>query len=40
MPRSTINAFRETGEITENGQPVLTQKIVARFLSEGHFSAI
>lgn len=37
MPRSTINAFRETGEITENGQPVLTQKMVARFLSEGHF---
>ncbi|MGK9175325.1 PLP-dependent aminotransferase family protein [Yokenella regensburgei] len=37
MPRSTINAFHETGEITENGQPILTQKIVASFLSEGHF---
>lgn len=37
MPHSTISAFRETGEITENGQPVLTQKMVASFLSEGHF---
>lgn len=37
MPRATLDAFRETGEITENGQPVLTQKIVAGFLREGHF---
>lgn len=37
MPRSTISTFRETGEITENGQPVLTQKMVASFLAEGHF---
>lgn len=37
MPRSTLNAFHETGEIIESGQPVLTQKIVASFLNEGHF---
>ncbi|SFE39421.1 GntR family transcriptional regulator / MocR family aminotransferase [Phytobacter palmae] len=37
MPRSTLSAFHETGEITESAQPVLTQKIVASFLSEGYF---
>jgi GntR family transcriptional regulator/MocR family aminotransferase len=31
MPRSTLNAFHETGEIIESAQPVLTQKIVATF---------
>jgi GntR family transcriptional regulator/MocR family aminotransferase len=37
MPRSTLNAFHETGEIIESAQPVLTQKIVTSFLNEGHF---
>ncbi|WP_039058360.1 PLP-dependent aminotransferase family protein [Enterobacter sp. Bisph1] len=37
MPRATLAAFRETAHISESGQPVLTQKIVAAFLSEGHF---
>lgn len=37
MPRATLGAFRETGEITDSGQPVLTQKILAAFLAEGHF---
>ncbi|SLK16174.1 GntR family transcriptional regulator / MocR family aminotransferase [Enterobacter sp. NFR05] len=37
MPRTTLNAFHEAGEITESAQPVLTQKIVANFLAEGHF---
>lgn len=26
MPRTTLNAFHEAGEITESAQPVLTQK--------------
>ncbi|WP_318356870.1 PLP-dependent aminotransferase family protein [Enterobacter sp.] len=37
MPKSTLSAFKETGEITENGQPVMTQKILTAFLAEGHF---
>lgn len=37
MPRATLPQFRDTAEITESGQPVLTQKILAAFLSEGHF---
>lgn len=37
MPRATLAAFRETAELTESGQPVLTQKILAAFLGEGHF---
>lgn len=37
MPRATVAQFREAGELTESGQPVLTQKILAAFLSEGHF---
>lgn len=37
MPRVAIARFREIGEIMEAGQPLLTQKILAAFLSEGHF---
>lgn len=37
MPRSTIPRFQETAALTESGQPVLTQKILAAFLGEGHF---
>jgi len=37
MPKATIARFREIGEIMEAGQPVLTQKILAAFLGEGHF---
>nr|WP_318381692.1 PLP-dependent aminotransferase family protein [uncultured Enterobacter sp.] len=37
MPRETLAKFQQIGEITENGQPVLTQKILTSFLAEGHF---
>lgn len=37
MPPDTIQRFRETGEIMETGQPLLPQKILSMFLSEGHF---
>lgn len=37
MPRATIARFRETGEIMEAGQPILTQKILTAFLAQGHF---
>lgn len=37
MPPNTIQRFRETGEIMETGQPLLPQKILSMFLSEGHF---
>lgn len=37
MPRETIGRFSELGEITESGLPLLPQKILAQFLSEGHF---
>ncbi|WP_409515056.1 aminotransferase class I/II-fold pyridoxal phosphate-dependent enzyme [Atlantibacter sp.] len=37
MPKAAIARFREIGEIMEAGQPVLTQKILAAFLAEGHF---
>ena len=37
MPRAAMARFRETGEILEAGVPVLTQKILATFLGEGHF---
>lgn len=37
MPRACVAQFRETGELTESGQPVLTQKILAAFMGEGHF---
>ncbi|MGY5957155.1 PLP-dependent aminotransferase family protein [Kosakonia sp. BK9b] len=37
LPRATLAQFRETGGLTESGQPVLTQKILTAFLSEGHF---
>lgn len=37
MPKATIERFREAGELLESGLPILPQKIVERFLSEGHF---
>lgn len=37
MPKATLARFREIGEVMEAGQPVLTQKILAAFLGEGHF---
>lgn len=37
MPKATLARFRELGEILENGLPLLPQKILAQFLSEGHF---
>lgn len=37
MPRETLGQFKATGEIIENGQPVLTQKILTTFLAGGHF---
>ncbi|GLR08983.1 PLP-dependent aminotransferase family protein [Mixta theicola] len=37
MPPETIQQFNEIGEIMETGQPLLPQKILSMFLSEGHF---
>lgn len=37
MPPETIQRFNEIGEIMETGQPLLPQKILSMFLSEGHF---
>ena len=37
MPASTVEAFTDCADITTSGQPVLTQKILTRFLDEGHF---
>jgi len=37
LPRALLTQFRQTAELTESGQPLLTQKILAAFLSEGHF---
>lgn len=37
MPKATINRFLELGETLESGLPFLPQKILAQFLSEGHF---
>lgn len=37
MPKETVSRFKELGEITETGLPLLPQKILAQFLSEGHF---
>lgn len=37
VPKELISKFAETSEITETSQPLLPQKILARFLSEGHF---
>lgn len=37
MPQATIARFRELGEMLETGLPLLPQKILAQFLSEGHF---
>lgn len=37
LPRALLAQFRQTAELTESGQPLLTQKILAAFLSEGHF---
>ncbi|YCH29061.1 PLP-dependent aminotransferase family protein [Erwinia sp. PK3-005] len=37
MPHDTVARFSELGEIFETGLPLLPQKILAQFLSEGHF---
>ncbi len=37
MPQETMARFSELGEILETGLPLLPQKILAQFLSEGHF---
>ena len=37
MPKETVSRFKELGEITETGLSLLPQKILAQFLSEGHF---
>lgn len=37
MPRSATGAFSVSAGILSGGQPVLTQKILTAFLSEGHF---
>lgn len=37
MPQETVTRFSELGEILETGLPLLPQKILAQFLSEGHF---
>lgn len=37
MPASTVDAFTDCADIVASGQPVLTQKILTAFLSEGHF---
>ncbi|WP_436379404.1 PLP-dependent aminotransferase family protein [Candidatus Pantoea formicae] len=37
MPQETVERFRELGEILETGMPLLPQKILAQFLTEGHF---
>ncbi|HBZ16071.1 MAG TPA: PLP-dependent aminotransferase family protein [Pantoea sp.] len=37
MPKETIARFNELGEILETGMSLLPQKILAQFLSEGHF---
>ncbi len=37
MPQETVACFSELGETLETGLPLLPQKILAQFLSEGHF---
>jgi GntR family transcriptional regulator/MocR family aminotransferase len=37
VPRELISKFKETSEIIETSQPLLPQKILTLFLSEGHF---
>lgn len=37
VPAATVSAFMETSEIFETGQPLLPQKILASFISDGHF---
>jgi GntR family transcriptional regulator/MocR family aminotransferase len=37
MPASTVAAFTDCADIVTSGQPVLTQKILTTFLSDGHF---
>ncbi|WP_407436856.1 PLP-dependent aminotransferase family protein [Lelliottia sp.] len=37
MPASTVPAFTDCADIVTSGQPVLTQKILTTFLSDGHF---
>lgn len=37
IPRALLATFHATAARSESGQPVLTQKILAAFLGEGHF---
>ncbi|KGB02316.1 aminotransferase class I and II family protein [Enterobacteriaceae bacterium ATCC 29904] len=37
MPTSTVPAFTDCADIVASGQPVLTQKILTAFISDGHF---
>jgi GntR family transcriptional regulator/MocR family aminotransferase len=37
MPKELITKFLQTSEITETGQALLPQKILANFMNEGHF---
>ncbi|QNQ20281.1 PLP-dependent aminotransferase family protein [Kosakonia sp. SMBL-WEM22] len=37
LPRVLLAPFKQTAELIESGQPLLTQKILAAFLGEGHF---
>jgi len=37
MPKELITKFLQTSEITETGQALLPQKILANFMTEGHF---
>ena len=36
-PLETVDRFLETAEITETSHPLLTQKILTKFINEGHF---
>ena len=37
MPKQTIPLFEQIGSIYESGLPILTQKALSLFISEGHF---
>jgi GntR family transcriptional regulator/MocR family aminotransferase len=38
VPETLVPAFVEASRLTDGGQPVLPQAIVARFMTEGHFA--
>ncbi len=37
MPKELVTKFLQTSEITETGQALLPQKILTKFMNEGHF---